>query len=311
MDWLSYPLPAAGGGLAFTGPDPRPHQPAAPATRTSGRACRPARRHRLAAPAARHCRLRSPGFEPEAARCASRSPASSASSAPSTPANTPPAHDDSHPPHSRRGHMSTPQKCPLTRHDSRTASDNRRSGRRPAHQRSPHRCADQVTLIRRGRPMRGSRHGSAVTPTGLRSACLVTWWRGVLAELHRPRLELGAQESAHEPGGSADAAPVVVPQRRDQPRAIDGKPKVGQDAVPERPRVVPPPGGGLIRPRLYQHVIPSRTLGHCRHRGRQCHLRRCRDTQATTVGLPSDRSAAPPRPRRACRVLHRCPARRR
>ena len=47
---------------------------------------------------------------------------------------------------------------------------------------------------------------------------LVTWWRGVLAGPDRPGPEVRvAQESAHEPGQSADAAPVVVPQRRHQP----------------------------------------------------------------------------------------------
>src|SRR5262249_34508682 len=92
---------------------------------------------------------------------------------------------------------------------------------------------------------------------------LVTWWFGVLAEGHRPRLQIRTvQESVHEPYRSADAGPVVVPQRRNQPRAIGGKHQVGQDTLPERSGVVRAPDSGLLRPGLDQHVMPSRIQGH-------------------------------------------------
>jgi hypothetical protein len=55
------------------------------------------------------------------------------------------------------------------------------------------------------------------SPTGVvgRSALsqrLMTWWRGVLTEGHRPSLQIRVvQEPVHEPGRSADAIPVIVP----------------------------------------------------------------------------------------------------
>jgi hypothetical protein len=61
-----------------------------------------------------------------------------------------------------------------------------------------------------------------LTPVvGIPVACVVAvlkyrlyagWWCGVLAEGHRPRLQVGVtHESVHESGRSADAGPVVVP----------------------------------------------------------------------------------------------------
>jgi hypothetical protein len=50
------------------------------------------------------------------------------------------------------------------------------------------------------------------------SVRLVTWWCGVFAEGHPPGLEIRvAQEPVDELGRTADAGPVVVPQRRHQP----------------------------------------------------------------------------------------------
>src|SRR5262245_1857 len=69
------------------------------------------------------------------------------------------------------------------------------------------------------------------------------------------------EEFVHELGWAADAAPVVVPQRRDQPRAIGGEHQVGQDALPERPEVRPAPHSRLLRPRLDQYVMPFRIQG--------------------------------------------------
>jgi hypothetical protein len=74
------------------------------------------------------------------------------------------------------------------------------------------------------------------------------------------------QESAHESGGSADATPVVVPQRGNEPGSIGGEYQVGQDTV--RPGVVPAPGGGLLRPRLYQYVMLSGIQRHHRRSGK-------------------------------------------
>ena len=46
----------------------------------------------------------------------------------------------------------------------------------------------------------------------LRSARFMTWRRGVLSKGHLPRPQIRMmQESVHEMGRSADAAPVVVP----------------------------------------------------------------------------------------------------
>src|SRR6185312_6121290 len=94
---------------------------------------------------------------------------------------------------------------------------------------------------------------------------LVAWWCGVLAEGHRPGLQIRvAQEAAYEAGRSTDAAPVVVPQRRYQPRAVGGEHQVGQRALPERPGAVLAPDGGLFWSCLNKHVVPSRVQGHLR-----------------------------------------------
>ena len=51
-------------------------------------------------------------------------------------------------------------------------------------------------------------------PKPIASERLMTWWCGVLAEDHGPGLQIRVvQESAYEPGWSADAGPIVVPQR--------------------------------------------------------------------------------------------------
>jgi hypothetical protein len=51
-------------------------------------------------------------------------------------------------------------------------------------------------------------------PRPIASERLVTWGCGVLAEGHGPGLQIRVvQESAYEPGWSADAGPIVVPQR--------------------------------------------------------------------------------------------------
>ena len=69
---------------------------------------------------------------------------------------------------------------------------------------------------------------------------LMTWWRGVLAKGHRPRLQIRvAQDAVHQPGRSADAGPVVVPQCRHQPGVVGGKHHVGQVT---RPDALPSPG---------------------------------------------------------------------
>src|SRR6266516_5676697 len=95
------------------------------------------------------------------------------------------------------------------------------------------------------------------------SVHLVTWWCGVLAEDHPPRLQTRVTyESVHQLGRGADASPVVVPQSRHQPRAVGREHQVGQGTLPERPIAVLAPGGGLLWPRLYQHVMPSRIQGH-------------------------------------------------
>ena len=58
----------------------------------------------------------------------------------------------------------------------------------------------------------GWRAGRATPPDA--SWRLVTWWRGVLIEGNRPGLQAGVvQELPYQPGGPADAGPVVVPQR--------------------------------------------------------------------------------------------------
>jgi hypothetical protein len=75
-----------------------------------------------------------------------------------------------------------------------------------------------------------------------------------------------AQESAHESGGSADATPVVVPQRGNEPRSVGREHQVGQGTVGHW--VVPAPGGGLLWPRLYQHVVPSGIQRHHRRTGK-------------------------------------------
>jgi hypothetical protein len=50
--------------------------------------------------------------------------------------------------------------------------------------------------------------------SGKPSYRLVAWRCGVLAEVNRYRLQVRVmQEHAHERGGSAKAAPVVIPQR--------------------------------------------------------------------------------------------------
>src|SRR6266576_3171512 len=97
---------------------------------------------------------------------------------------------------------------------------------------------------------------------------LVTWWCGVLVEGHRPGLQIRVvQESAYEPGWSADAGPIVVPQRRHQPGAVGGEHQVGQGTLPERPGAVLAPSGGLLWPRLDQHVMPIRIQDHLRRIG--------------------------------------------
>jgi hypothetical protein len=62
------------------------------------------------------------------------------------------------------------------------------------------------------------------------------WWRGVVAGCYGsgPQITV-AQESAREPGRPADAGPVVVPQRRHQPRAVGGEHQVGPSVVTVRP----------------------------------------------------------------------------
>jgi hypothetical protein len=56
------------------------------------------------------------------------------------------------------------------------------------------------------------------------SGRLVTRWCGVFAEGHPSGLEIRvAQEPVDEPGRSADAGPVVIPQRRHQPGAVGGE----------------------------------------------------------------------------------------
>jgi SAM-dependent methyltransferase len=112
------------------------------------------------------------------------------------------------------------------------------------------------------------------------SECLVTGWRGVLAQGHRPRLQIRMlQELAHERGGSADTGPVIVPERRYQPGAIGGEHHVGQDAFPERPETGLAPGGSLLRPRLHQHVMPAEIQRHHRGAGEE-------DVIGTSVEVP-------------------------
>ncbi len=72
----------------------------------------------------------------------------------------------------------------------------------------------------------------------------------------RPQIRV-AQETGHKLGRSADAAPVVVPQRRHQPGAVSGKHQVGQGTRPERPVSALAPGRGLFRSRLDEHVVPA------------------------------------------------------
>jgi len=94
---------------------------------------------------------------------------------------------------------------------------------------------------------------------------LMAGWCGVLAEGHRPCLQIGVtQESAHKRGRSAEAGPVVVPQRRNQPGMISLEHQVRQVACPERPAVTRTPGRGLFRSRLDQHVMPPVMQGHFR-----------------------------------------------
>ena len=63
----------------------------------------------------------------------------------------------------------------------------------------------------------------------------MAWWRGVLAEGHLPCPQVRvAQEVVHKPARPADAAPVVVPQRRHEPGAVGGKHQLGQDAFPAK-----------------------------------------------------------------------------
>src|SRR5258708_18899449 len=111
----------------------------------------------------------------------------------------------------------------------------------------------------------GLRDGLCLSASKASSQRLVTWWRGVPAECHRSRLQIRvAQESVYEPGWPADAAPVVVPQRRHQPRAVGWEHQVGQGALPERTIAVLAPSGGLRRARLDQHVMPPRIQGPLR-----------------------------------------------
>src|SRR5271157_1322628 len=118
---------------------------------------------------------------------------------------------------------------------------------------------------------------------------LLTWWCGVLAESHRPGLQIRmAQEFIYELGWAADTSPVVVPQRRHQPRAVGGEQQIWQNALPEKPGVITAPGGGLLRPRLDQHVMPSRIQGHHRRIGED-------DVSGTGVEIPEP-------PRLACRL---------
>jgi hypothetical protein len=82
-----------------------------------------------------------------------------------------------------------------------------------------------------GSPTDGGCPGQ-VTP-GAKSQRLMTRRCGVLAEDDRPGLQTGvAQELVHQPGGSADAGPVVIPQRRNQPGAVRGEHQVRQGALP-------------------------------------------------------------------------------
>src|SRR5215467_11729541 len=100
------------------------------------------------------------------------------------------------------------------------------------------------------------------------SECLVTWWCGVLAKRHRSGVQVRlVQEAVYKPGRSTDAAPVVIPQCRYQPRAVGGEHQVGQGAFPERPGAVLTPGRSLFPSRLDQYVMPSRIQGHHRCTG--------------------------------------------
>src|ERR1700730_2793062 len=128
-----------------------------------------------------------------------------------------------------------------------------------------HSCSRQTGFFAQGSTCTNSIRGGKRTDerrcVRAPSDRLVTWRRGVLAEGHRPRLKIRvAQEAAYEDGGSADAGPVVVPQRRNQPRTVGGEHQVGQGAV--RPRVVPAPSGGLLRTRLYQDVMAAGIQRH-------------------------------------------------
>ena len=63
---------------------------------------------------------------------------------------------------------------------------------------------------------------------------------------------------------SADAHPVVVPQRRDEPRAIRRKHEVGKRTLPKRASVAVAPRQRLLGSRLDEHVTPA--LIHGDHR---------------------------------------------
>ncbi len=158
--------------------------------------------------------------------------------------------------------------------------------------------------VRGGRDRRHAQTSTTIQPKA--SVRLVTWWRGVFAEGHPPGLEIRvAQEPVDEPGRSADAGPVVIPQRRHQPGAVGGEHQVGQRTLPERPVAALTPGGSLSGPASTTTSAIRNTRSPLVHRGRRGHRHRYRDTQATTAGLPTARSAARARHGLARPALHR------
>jgi hypothetical protein len=63
------------------------------------------------------------------------------------------------------------------------------------------------------------------------------------------------EQIAHEFIGSADAAPVIVPERREQPGAIDREDELGDGSVPAALALAP--ADSFLRTRCDQDVTPS------------------------------------------------------
>lgn len=75
-------------------------------------------------------------------------------------------------------------------------------------------------------------------------------------DLADPGPELGvAQQGVHERDGAADARPVVIPQRRDQPAPVDREHQVRQDPDQNEP--------GARRRQLAACSGPARTSTYC------------------------------------------------